>query len=61
MFGECKHCKKDYNKNHTPNNYHCPNYYEVNMIVRTVVDGGIEKITINKPIKEVKKQDKILV
>jgi len=31
-------CKKDYNPNHYPNNYHCPNYHEVTLLVRTVVE-----------------------
>ena len=36
-FKKCENCKEDYNRNHTPTNYDCEDYFEVKILVKKVV------------------------
>ncbi|MCK4647396.1 hypothetical protein KAT24_00510 [Candidatus Pacearchaeota archaeon] len=39
FLGRCdKECKRDYNPKHYPNNYDCPDYYEINIGIVKVID-----------------------
>ena len=38
FIGRCKHCKRDYDQSHHPNNLDCPEYREMRLVIFNVTD-----------------------
>lgn len=43
LIGRCDGCERDYNAEHHPNNYDCPNYKEVNINIINVIEKEEEE------------------